>query len=154
MEEVNIEDIIDDVNQVAVDDINDLIEEDEEDTDALTAAQVIEKMEETWINEKFAPEILPHQKELVECILEQIRYVEDNLGSLDNKNFAKSVHQLQVDRLRFLIASYLRTRLEKIETYFLSILNQEQARLERGEDVYLTENELEFAKNYKQGNNY
>lgn len=155
MSETNIEDIINEVNLDDSDDLQELLNEnqDEEDTDALTAAQVIQKMEETWINEKFAPEILPHQKELVECILEQIRYVEENIGSLDSKHFTKSIHQLQVDRLRFLIASYMRTRLEKIETFFLSILKQEEAREERGEELYLTQNELEFAKNYQQGIN-
>ncbi|KAJ8961190.1 hypothetical protein NQ318_008873 [Aromia moschata] len=35
----------------------------------LTPAEVIELMEEAWMNEKFAPEILPHKSELVDCLL-------------------------------------------------------------------------------------
>nr|CAH7765394.1 unnamed protein product [Callosobruchus chinensis] len=112
----------------------------------LTAAQVIEMMEEAWVNEKFAPEILPHKMEVVDCLLGQIAYMEENLQSLACTDFRKSVHQLEVDRLRFLVSSYLRTRLEKIETYVTHILKQEQLRHENKEDFYLSKQELKFAK--------
>nr|CAH7755197.1 unnamed protein product [Callosobruchus chinensis] len=59
-------------------------------------------MEEAWVNEKFAPEILPHKMEVVDCLLGQIAYMEENLQSLACTDFRKSVHQLEVDRLRFL----------------------------------------------------
>nr|CAI5826563.1 unnamed protein product [Callosobruchus analis] len=70
-------------------------------------------MEESWVNEKFAPEILPHKMEIVDCLLGQIAYMEENLQSLACADFRKSVHQLEVDRLRFLgmlfIISYIRS---------------------------------------------
>lgn len=116
----------------------------------LTAAEVIEAMEETWINEKFAPEILPHKSEIVDCLLGQISYMEDNLQNLTSKDFRKSAHQLEIDRLRFLITNYMRTRLEKIEKFVLNILKEEQLRIDQGDDLYLTEQELKFAKDYSQ----
>ncbi|KRT79028.1 hypothetical protein AMK59_8390, partial [Oryctes borbonicus] len=116
----------------------------------LTAAEVIELMEEAWRNEKFAPEMLPQKSEVVDCLLGQISYMEENLRNLKSTDFQKSIHQLEVDRLRFLVNSYLRQRLQKIEAYVFVILKQEEQRLERNEDLYLTNSELEFAKNYKE----
>lgn len=46
--------------------LNDDVEEDEIE---LTPGEVIELMEEAWMNEKFAPEILPNKFEIVECLL-------------------------------------------------------------------------------------
>lgn len=114
----------------------------------LTPAEVIQIIEEAWVNEKFAPEILPHKAEIVDCLLEQIQFMEENLKNLSTTDFRKSIHQLEVDRLRFLVSSYLRTRIEKIETYVTHILQQEQQRNQRDEELYLSEQELQFAKDF------
>lgn len=120
----------------------------------LTAAEVIEKMEEAWLNEKFAPEILPNKSEIVECLLGQISYMEENLQNLSSSDFQKSLHQMEVDRLRFIITSYLRTRLEKIETYVFAIVKSEEERIENNQLLYLTDNEMQFAKAYKASKNF
>ncbi|XP_072396580.1 DNA replication complex GINS protein SLD5 [Diabrotica undecimpunctata] len=114
----------------------------------ITPAEVIELMEEAWVNEKFAPEILPHRSEIVDIILDQITTMEENIQKLSSTDFTKSVYQLEVDRLRFLISSYLRTRLEKIEAYVIHILNEESKRVDKGDELYLSEQELKFAKDY------
>ena len=55
-----------------------------------------------WINEKFAPDILDHQMEIVDCMLEQIEEQESNLDSArSNSNLRKgdlriSLHTLEV----------------------------------------------------------
>nr|XP_022908501.1 DNA replication complex GINS protein SLD5 [Onthophagus taurus] len=116
----------------------------------LTAAEVIKLMEEAWLNEKFAPEILPNKFDIVECLLGQINYMQENLRTLKSTDFQLSIHQMEVDRLRFLVSSYLRTRLHKIETFVFLILKSEQQRIEKNEDTYLTENEMEFAQSYKE----
>lgn len=136
------------------DEIEELLREDENnDTqdEQLTAAQLIEIMEEAWINEKFAPEILPHKYEVVELLLGQIQYFEERLQDLDKRDFQRNIRQMEVDRLRYLVSSYLRNRLEKIEMFAVAIVKDEQKRLERREEPYLTEAELEFAKNYIEG---
>lgn len=127
------------------------IEDDDEANVELTSAELIELMEEVWVNEKFAPEILPHKHEVVECVLGQISYMEKNLSTLPSTDFKKGIHQLEVDRIRFLVTSYIRHRLVKIENYVLHILKEEEKRGERGEESYLTEAEQEFAVKYKQG---
>lgn len=134
-----------------VDDIEELIREDENnDTqdEQLTAAQLIEIMEEAWINEKFAPEVLPHKYEVVELLLGQIHYFEERLEDLDSRDFQKNIRQMEIDRMRYLVSSYLRNRLEKIENFAVSIVKEEENRLDRNEDAYLTPAELEFAKKY------
>ena len=66
------------------------------------ASQVIEQIEQSWINEKFAPEILPENNDAIECLLEQIQHIEENLPKLSRDSIQRSLHQLEVDRLRFL----------------------------------------------------
>lgn len=135
---------------INLEDINDetvASDENEEELE-LTPAEVIQIMEEAWVNEKFAPEILPHKAEIVDCLLGQVTFMEENLKKLSATDFRKSIHQLEVDRLRFLVSSYLRTRVEKIENYVTHILQQEQMRGQRGEDPYLSEQELQFAKEF------
>ncbi|KAG5881560.1 hypothetical protein JTB14_033065 [Gonioctena quinquepunctata] len=128
-----------------------IFSDDEEDQIQLTPAEVIELMEECWSNEKFAPEILPHKFEIVECLLDQITSMEENIERLSTSDFRKSIHQLEVDRIRFLVSSYLRTRLEKIENYVQHILKEEAKRAERGEQLYLSEQEMRFAKDFSHG---
>ncbi|XP_056645441.1 DNA replication complex GINS protein SLD5 [Diorhabda carinulata] len=114
----------------------------------ITPAEVIELIEEAWINEKFAPEILPHKSEIVEIILDQISNMEENIKNLCSTDFTKIIYQLEVDRLRFLVSSYLRTRLEKIEIHVNHILGEEAKRIDKRSDLYLSHEELKFAKEF------
>lgn len=52
---------------------------DESDDEGMTADQMLQALENAWLNEKFAPELLPHNAELVEIGLKQIAYMEENL---------------------------------------------------------------------------
>ena len=38
----------------------------------LTAAEVLQKLEDAWLNEKHAPELLESRMEIVECMLDQV----------------------------------------------------------------------------------
>ncbi|CAH0557614.1 unnamed protein product [Brassicogethes aeneus] len=131
-------------------DLENALQDENDEDEQLTPAEVIELMEEAWLNEKFAPEILPHKFDVVECLLGQITYMEDNIQNLESKDFRKTIHQLEVDRLRFLVCSYLRTRIEKIEAYCNHIMKQESERISKGEDQYLTESEFQFLKDFIQ----
>ncbi|EZA56727.1 DNA replication complex GINS protein SLD5 [Ooceraea biroi] len=112
----------------------------------LTAQTVLLKIENAWMNERFAPEILPHQSDLVDCMLQQIAHMEGNVKRLERGDLRALVHRMELDRIRYVISSYLRTRLEKIERYTVHILSEEA---NRGPDEgYLTPNELRFAKEY------
>ncbi|XP_076256175.1 DNA replication complex GINS protein Sld5 isoform X2 [Rhynchophorus ferrugineus] len=138
MDEIDIESAINDVD----------IDNDEE--VQLSLPEIIQLMEENWLNEKFSPEILPNRMDIVELLLDQITTLENNLKKLSNADFKKGLYQMEVDRIRFLISSYLRKRLEKIETYSTVILEQEKSRVQQGSETYLSQNELEFAQEYDQ----
>ncbi|XP_060519088.1 DNA replication complex GINS protein SLD5 [Cylas formicarius] len=133
-----------------MEEIEDFEFEEDEERENLTAGELIQRMEEAWLNEKFAPEILPNKDQEVDCLLGQISYMEKNLESLPSTDFRKAIHQMEVDRLQFLVTSYLRMRLEKIELYVSHILHQEHLRRDRGEDLYLTNSELTFAQEYEE----
>ena len=51
----------------------------ESDEDEITAEKALQGLEDAWLNEKFAPELLPHRMELVDCMMEQIMHMENNL---------------------------------------------------------------------------
>ena len=45
----------------------------EEYEEELTAAEVLQKLEDAWLNEKHSPELLDPKMEIVECMLEQVK---------------------------------------------------------------------------------
>ncbi|KAL0132718.1 hypothetical protein PUN28_000453 [Cardiocondyla obscurior] len=112
----------------------------------LTAQEVLQEIENAWMNERFAPEILPHHSELVDCMLQQIAHMEENVKRLDKSDLRALVHRMELDRIKYMISSYLRARLEKIELYTIHILSEEASR--SPEEAYLTPGELRFAKEY------
>lgn len=112
----------------------------------LTAQTALQEIENAWMNERFAPEILPHQFDLVDCMLQQIAHMEENIKRLDKNDLRVQIHRMELDRIKYVISSYLRTRLEKIEQYTVHILSEEANR--NSEEAYLTPSELRFAKEY------
>ncbi|XP_067014624.2 DNA replication complex GINS protein SLD5 [Anabrus simplex] len=125
-------------------DIDVALSDEEEET--LTAQQVLEALESAWLNEKFSPELLPHNIELVECMLEQIQQMEENLQKSRPDDLRVSIHRMELDRIRYLVTSYLRTRLEKIEEYTVDILEKDSQR--DPESSYLSPGERKFAREY------
>ncbi|XP_046836019.1 DNA replication complex GINS protein SLD5 isoform X1 [Vespa crabro] len=132
--------IMDDIMKENIADLE--IEEEE----VLTAENALEAIENAWLNEKFSPEILPHKFDLVDCMLQQISHMEENMKRLERDDLRLVVHRMELDRIRFLISSYLRIRLEKIERYTIHILSEEASR--EPDEAYLTPEELRFAKDY------
>ncbi len=116
--------------------------DEEEEEEELSAAEVIDRMSRAWINEKFSPVLLPHQTQVVECLLDQIRQMEASLKEVGASDFRVPLHRLELARVRFLVASYLRIRLRKIER-FVHTLGQEES------EELLSKEEQAFAANYK-----
>ncbi|KAG1699015.1 hypothetical protein DVH05_014387 [Phytophthora capsici] len=89
------------------------------------------RMRTLWVNELNAPEILKYDDEMVSEMLEQIRnqqeYVdsvyEDRSQLTEEKSFINKLYQMEIDRLRYMVSSYLRTRLRKIEKFAVHILS-------------------------------
>ncbi|XP_065071901.1 DNA replication complex GINS protein SLD5-like [Rhopilema esculentum] len=123
--------------------------EDDSDSEEIevTAAEVIEKLEEAWLNEKFAPELLHSKVELVECLLEQIQEMDEKLKAAPKGDIAASLQIMELERVKFIMSSYMRRRIEKIEEFTVHILEEEAGRSE-GQPSKLSPEELRYAKEF------
>jgi hypothetical protein len=81
----------------------------------MTSGEVLSKLEEAWRNEKFAPDLLAARSDLVDCVMEQLTAMEANLERAKKGDIRIAIHRLELDRIRFILADYLRCRLRKIE---------------------------------------
>lgn len=110
----------------------------------LTAAQVLSKLERAWLNEKFSPELLPNKSEIVDCVLEQLHEMQQNIDRAKKGDFKVGIHKMELDRIRYILSNYLRTRLHKIENFTLHVLEKE-----KHDSGLLTSEELKFAEDYQ-----
>ena len=114
----------------------------------LSTREVLQRLHDAWINEKFAPELLENQIEVVDCLLGQIAHIEERIAAekLQNRSnpknkFAASVYKMEIGRIRFVISSYLRVRLDKIQRFIFHQLEQEEKVLKKkifkSDSIYL-----------------
>ncbi|PTB43089.1 GINS complex subunit [Trichoderma asperellum] len=87
-----------------------------------------------WVAERSAPELLNWPADglferVNSKIKSQIEKIEDMTGDMDPKtNFALIVIQTELERYKFLVRSYLRARIAKIDKYTLHYLSTEELR--------------------------
>uniref|UniRef100_A0A182JXJ5 GINS complex subunit 4 n=1 Tax=Anopheles christyi TaxID=43041 RepID=A0A182JXJ5_9DIPT len=108
--------------------IDDEIDEDDEEEIQMSSQEVLEALQRAWINEKFAPDLLPYEDALMEMVMIQLVHMEENLATANKNDLLYIVHRMEVERIRFIVSSYLRCRLQKIETYAPHILEVESGR--------------------------
>ncbi|XP_055716646.1 DNA replication complex GINS protein SLD5 [Phlebotomus papatasi] len=120
--------------------------ESNEEEEPITAQKVLEILEKAWLNEKLSPDILPHQTEMLDLMLSQLAYMEESTKQLDKNDFRSVAHRMELERIRYLIASYLRCRLNKIEGFTQAIIRDEESR--RVTDKRLSDEEAAFANEY------
>ncbi|XP_077661820.1 DNA replication complex GINS protein SLD5 isoform X2 [Eretmochelys imbricata] len=72
---------------------------------------------------------------------------ESNLKRAKHGDLKVSIHRMEIERIRYVLSSYLRCRLVKIEKFFPHILEKEKSRVE-GEPSILSPEEFAFAKEY------
>ncbi|XP_013099123.1 DNA replication complex GINS protein SLD5 [Stomoxys calcitrans] len=120
--------------------------EEDDDGEEITAQKVLEFLETAWTNEMCAPDILQHQSDMLELMMGQVAHMEENMKDLDKNDFRYIVHQMELERIRYIMASYLRCRLQKIETYTKHIINEEATR--SAEEKRLSPEETKFAQEY------
>ncbi|XP_055375297.1 DNA replication complex GINS protein SLD5 [Condylostylus longicornis] len=116
----------------------------ESDEELITAQKVLEKLQCAWLNEKFAPDILPIQEEIIELMMGQISHMEENMVQLDKNDLRYIAHRMEIERIRYLITSYLRCRLKKIEKYTSYIISEDEKSSE--DNKRLSQGELTFAQ--------
>lgn len=118
-----------------------------EDEEEITADTVLKTLQDAWQNERLAPEILPHRNDMVDCMLGQIQHMERNINKLPKTDLRLSIHKMELNRIKYIICNYLKTRLDKIEKYCICIVNEEKQRIESGTN-YLTPSEFRYAQEY------
>ncbi|KAK1280172.1 hypothetical protein QJS04_geneDACA004595 [Acorus gramineus] len=91
-----------------------------EEDPSIGATTDVELLRRAWRNEKAGPEILQFQDALVQRAREQIQLLEGTVEEfMENgtDDLVISLYQMDLDRTLFLLRSYLRIRLLKIQKY-------------------------------------
>ncbi|KAM3529678.1 hypothetical protein MY4038_005266 [Beauveria bassiana] len=109
-----------------------------------------------WVAERSAPELLAWPSDgLFERVNDQIKAqiekIEDMTGDMDPKtNFALIVIQTELERYKFLVRSYLRARIAKIDKHTLHYLSTEElrGRLSSTELAYATRHQALLHNHY------
>merc|ERR1712130_50566 len=116
---------------------NDIDEEDEyeeEEEDDFPISDVITMLTISWRNEKLAPELLNYEEEYVQRVKAVIELKEDQIDEMQqkiatsiniNKILSSSIYwfKKEIERIRYILHSYLRIRIWKIQKYTLHILS-------------------------------
>ncbi|KAI9093104.1 hypothetical protein DFS34DRAFT_272852 [Phlyctochytrium arcticum] len=102
-----------------------------------------------WMNERCAPEILQYQDMLVSQLIEMLNAQTENIepGRDDDdpdKAFLVVLYQQEMERIKFVIRGYLRTRLVKIQQHPLHLLRDESSRSR------LSEEEIIFCEKFQE----
>eukprot|EP00898_Chlorokybus_atmophyticus_P000458 jgi/Chlat1/1412/Chrsp12S01986 len=105
-----------------------------------------EEIRRAFRNERTAPEVLPYAGEqvgeLLRDVTEQEEWLDENRPGDAATELASLLQMMDVNRTRYLLRSYLRTRLAKIERHVLFTLKSDQLWNR------LSEEEQQFARSY------
>ncbi|KAL1887261.1 GINS complex subunit [Ceratocystis pirilliformis] len=102
-----------------------------------------------WVAERSSPELLAWPTDgfferLNDRIKRQIEHIEDMTGDMDPKaTFALVVIQTELERFKYLVRSYLRARISKLDAYTLHYLSTPELR------GLLSETELAYATRHQ-----
>ncbi|MES1913409.1 MAG: hypothetical protein MHM6MM_005603 [Cercozoa sp. M6MM] len=92
----------------------------EEEEEELTCAAAYAQLKQAWVNERCSPDILPFEVECVRTLKDSIDQREEELAALDTKTVNEDqativeAVRLELQRVRFLLKSYLRERVRKL----------------------------------------
>ncbi|KAH7886612.1 hypothetical protein F5I97DRAFT_1018176 [Phlebopus sp. FC_14] len=102
-----------------------------------------------WMNERHAPDILPTEEHLLSRLLDHIRSQSETVqllrgdpSSSEEEHFRIMLAQTEVERVKFIVRSYLRTRLFKIEKYARYIMTDPEVQQR------LSESEVDHARSF------
>lgn len=125
----------------------DVVAASDDEDEMMTAPEVLQKLEEAWITERMSPTLERHQADLVDCMLDQINQMTENLKRCKKQDFRVAIHKMEIDRIRYVLSSYLRTRLEKIERCAHYLLDKDASVKDPSEAV-LSPEETSYARGY------
>ncbi|KAH7026534.1 DNA replication complex GINS protein SLD5 [Microdochium trichocladiopsis] len=138
-------------------DIDDILREVDPSLDSIPQeTRDLQSLTRAWVAERSAPELLdwPSDGSLERInarVKAQIDKVEEMTGDMDPKtNFALIVIQTELERFKYLIRSYLRARIAKIDKHTLHYLSTPElrARLSQTELAYATRHQALLHNHY------
>nr|CAH8856289.1 unnamed protein product [Trichobilharzia regenti] len=127
--------------------IGDSDEESQSNEEVLTSAELLERLYQIWQNEKIAPVLLTAHSDLLGLIQTEVNQLESEAKSLPAGDLKAQMKRIQVERIRFIIADYMRVRIKKIERFAEHVLAEERSR-NPNDPPHLTVEEYLFAKSY------
>lgn len=89
-----------------------------------TIKETYTKLLNAIANEKNSPELLEYEELALANMIKQIHHIEDMINSGSNQidEFCIEQHQLEKNRLQFVVNTYLRIRIQKIEENSTSLI--------------------------------
>ena len=117
-----------------------------------TPKQVYTRLIELINNQISSPEVLPYDETVIDCMLEQIQHMSDNMKRLADKldQFCVEQHTTELERFNYACHQYLRTRLDKIEANASLLIKSLQTNSKSVEKL-LSKNEIKYLDNYVTG---
>ena len=88
----------------------------------------IKEIEAAIIKERYSCQIFPYLKEPMERIMKLITNQETSINGRDVKSeevFYLNIYKMELERVKFIVKSYLRARLAKFHKYLLLIVNKD-----------------------------
>uniref|UniRef100_A0AC34QNP9 DNA replication complex GINS protein SLD5 n=2 Tax=Panagrolaimus sp. JU765 TaxID=591449 RepID=A0AC34QNP9_9BILA len=113
--------------------------------------EALKMMTQTWINEAAAPKLLPHRFDLVEPLIIVAEDMSNNISQMPGerrKNIKCTVHEMELHRVAYVINSYVRTRLMKIENDPIEALREDDQMQSQKQTPLLSDKERTFAKEF------
>eukprot|EP01080_Neovahlkampfia_damariscottae_P005939 gene5939-9769_t len=99
----------------------------------------LSNIKKSLIQERFSPEILPYQKESIKFLIDGLEEQEENLINESKNPIVSNLKQFEIERLKYLISTYLRTRIQKIEKYSKYIDENQLHLLSKQEKEFLNQ---------------
>lgn len=101
------------------------------------------ELRRVYQNERFAPELRPHQDELVRRMRSLIDEQHERIATLGAADVhRRMIYEMEVERVTYTLRAYLRLRLKKISKLALYLAKDAAAQL------CLSETEKQFGENY------
>uniref|UniRef100_A0AC35F1F1 DNA replication complex GINS protein SLD5 n=1 Tax=Panagrolaimus sp. PS1159 TaxID=55785 RepID=A0AC35F1F1_9BILA len=124
------------------------------DEEFISLEEAIKRLKQAWMNELASPKLLSSQYELINAIIQQIDEFETltaNYTQEQKLNPAFNIRRMEISRIQYVINSYIRARLQKIEKDPVGLLKEHEDRINgisASTEELLEEKEIEFAEKF------
>ena len=106
-------------------------------------ADDLRELETAGLNERFAPELLPHRDELVRRVRAAVDAQQEVIADLSQEDaLLRMIYDTELERTQYLLRTYLRTRILKIQQQALHLARDPDAQ------ALLADSEAAFAEKY------